>query len=102
LDLIRHLQIEHHLAECTECAERERSLRLLRDTIASAALYHRAPDALRARLQTTHAPPPAMPASRHRRRPSVLLAATAAGIAVLVAAATAGISSPGPGPPRTD
>jgi anti-sigma factor RsiW len=90
LDLVRCLQVEHHLAECVECAERGRGLRLLREAVASGAPYHRAPDALRARLQATSPPTPA--ARRGRRRPSAVVAATAAGVAVLaVAALTAGL-----------
>lgn len=85
LDLVRHLQVEHHLAECAECAERERGLRLLQTALASAPLYHRAPGALRDRLQGTSAPSPSP--ARQRRWSKAALAATAAGI-VLVAAAT--------------
>ncbi len=84
LDLVRHLQVEHHLASCAECAERERGLRLLREALASAPLYHRAPSTLRDRLPTTTAPPPA-----RRRWSSVALAATAAGIVLVVAATLA-------------
>lgn len=91
LDLVRHLQVEHHLAECTACAERERGLRLLREAVAAAPLYHRAPDALRERVRDALAPP-ATPARRERRRRSVVLAATAAGVACLAAAClTAGV-----------
>jgi anti-sigma factor RsiW len=75
LDLVRHLQVEHHLAECAECAERERGLRLLRDTIASAPLYHRAPSALRARLQAT---PALARRQRWSRRGSAMAVAGAA------------------------
>jgi anti-sigma factor RsiW len=79
LDLVRHLQIEHHLAECAACAERQLGLRLVRDAVASAPLYHRAPDSLRRRL-----------AGRPRHRPAVAFAA-AAGIVLLAGAAlTAG------------
>jgi anti-sigma factor RsiW len=93
LDLVRHLQIEHHLADCTECAEHERGLRRLREALASAALYHPAPDALRARLQAALAPAsaPATPPARPGRRRVRVLAATAAGIVLLVVASlTAG------------
>ncbi|QJW94382.1 anti-sigma factor family protein [Frigoriglobus tundricola] len=65
LDLVRHLQIEHHLAECATCAERDQGLRLLRAALTSAPLYHRAPDALRARLPGAARPAPA-PFSRRR------------------------------------
>jgi anti-sigma factor RsiW len=78
LDLVRHLQIEHHLAECAACSDRQRGLRLLQDAIASAPLYHRAPDALRSRL-----------AGPTRRRPSVVLVAAAV-ILLAVTTLTAG------------
>jgi anti-sigma factor RsiW len=77
LDLVRHLQAEHHLAECADCAGREQELRLLRDAIAAAPLYHRAPDGLRARVQAAAAP--AFP-SRPRRR-SIALAAAGGAVA---------------------
>jgi anti-sigma factor RsiW len=64
LDLVRHLQAEHHLAECTACAEHEQVLRVLRDAIASAAPYHRAPDNLRARLRADVVPPSPAPSAR--------------------------------------
>jgi anti-sigma factor RsiW len=52
LDLVRHLQAEHHLAECAECAAREQSLRQLREAIAVAPLVHHAPDSLRTRVRS--------------------------------------------------
>src|SRR5205823_2962408 len=91
LDLVRHVQVERHLAGCGECADRERGLRALREAVASGVPYHRAPDALRARLQAAP-PPPAAPAGRRRRRPSAWFAATAAGVALVTGAAlTAGV-----------
>jgi anti-sigma factor RsiW len=102
LDLVRHLQVEHHLADCGECAERERGLRLIREAVASGAPYHRAPDSLRARLQTPP-PPPATPAGRARRQRAVLFAATAAGVALLVGASlTAGVLLSRSGPSAED
>jgi len=76
LDLVRHLQIEHHLAECAACAERNLGLQRLRETITAAPLYHRAPAALRARLQA--APAPLSTDGRPRWRIRVAFAATAA------------------------
>jgi anti-sigma factor RsiW len=78
LDLVRHLQAEHHLAECTACAEHEQSLRLLRDAVASAAPYHRAPESLRARVLDGPVPP--APAERPR-----LIPYAAAGLGVAAA-----------------
>ena len=51
LDLVRHVEIEEHLTECAECAEQEKNLRSLRAAISSPSLYHRAPAALRTRVQ---------------------------------------------------
>jgi anti-sigma factor RsiW len=83
LDLVRLLQIEHHLAECAGCAGREQGLRRQREAIAAAPLYYRAPEALRDRLQVAFGPMPAIPALRARRRPVALLATFAASILLL-------------------
>jgi anti-sigma factor RsiW len=91
LDLVRHLQIEHHLADCSSCADRERGLRQLREVLAAPELRHRAPDALRGRLQATPSEPATTPAStRPARRTQRVLLATAAGIVLVVASVAAG------------
>ena len=89
LDLVRHVQIEEHLAECAPCAEQEKNLRSLRAVVSSPSLYHRAPAALRSRIQL------AIPqAARGRRRSPLRLAAIAAGILLLIGAfATIGMFS---------
>ena len=51
LDLIRHVQMEEHLAGCAECAQQEKNLQSLRTAISSPSLYHAAPAALRAKIQ---------------------------------------------------
>ncbi len=81
LDLARQLEIDEHLAECAKCAEQERHLGSLRAAISSPALYHRAPAALRKRIQLTK--PPAID---RKRRSSVRLAAIAAGVLLLIGA----------------
>jgi len=83
LDLVRNVQIEHHLAECTSCAEWCARARALRGAIAAANLYERAPVGLRERL--TAAPPRAriLPRPKSTARRRVLMAALAAGIAVV-------------------
>ena len=91
LDLIRHLQIEHHLDDCKECAERARSLRQLHGVLASGSLYHRSPDGLRAKLRATPERLPTPSSRAGRQRPSAMLAAMAAGILVLLGAMTAGL-----------
>jgi len=97
LDLIRHLQIEHHLDDCKECVERARSLRQLRGVLTSTSLYHHAPDGLRAKLRATPEPLPTPSGRARRRRPFAMLAAMAAGIFVLLGAMTAGILFSRPG-----
>ena len=41
LDLVRHLEIEHHLADCAGCTEAYESHRALHNVLASPALYAR-------------------------------------------------------------
>jgi anti-sigma factor RsiW len=86
LDVVRRLQIEHHLADCRACAEREQGVRQLRDALSAAPLYHRAPDALRARLQTD--PTPQTRPNRSRAR---ALMALAAGIVLVVVSVGGGV-----------
>jgi anti-sigma factor RsiW len=87
LDLVRHVEIDQHLAECAECAEQEKHLRSLRAAISSPSMYHRAPAALRARIQLG-----TPPAARGRRRSALRFAAAAAGILLLIgASATIGM-----------
>jgi anti-sigma factor RsiW len=60
LDLVRNVEIEHHLEECSACAEACQELRSLRQALADTTLYHRpAPDftnRLRSTLRQTIAP----------------------------------------------
>jgi len=83
LDLVRHVQIEHHLQECASCAEWCASRRALHAALAGANLYERAPAGLRERLaaqpEATVVPLRRQPAWRRR----VLTTALAAGIAVV-------------------
>lgn len=50
LDLVRHMQMDEHLAGCTNCAGQLTNLQSLRSAITSPSLYHAAPTALRERL----------------------------------------------------
>jgi anti-sigma factor RsiW len=84
LDLVRHVEIEQHLTECAECGERVKNLQSLRAAISSPALYHRAPAALRTRIQL--ATPPVISVTRARRQSYVQLATIAAGVLLLVGA----------------
>jgi anti-sigma factor RsiW len=63
LDLVRHLETEHHLAECKACSEEHDRLRALSTALKSDRLYFRAPPDLPNRvlasLSRTPAPDPA-------------------------------------------
>jgi anti-sigma factor RsiW len=65
LDLVRHLEIDHHLQECSACSEAVSQRRALRKALGDAALYHRPPLALRERIQSclrqASKPPAALP-----------------------------------------
>jgi anti-sigma factor RsiW len=50
LDLVRHLEIEHHLHDCKPCAALHESQLVLRAALRSEALYHRAPVTLPRRI----------------------------------------------------
>jgi anti-sigma factor RsiW len=83
LDVVRQLEVEHHLADCSACAALHEGQRSLGRALANADLYFRAPSGLRERLQESLA------AQRKPRRFRVSgrrLAALAAGILVLVGA----------------
>jgi anti-sigma factor RsiW len=85
LDLFRHLEIEHHLMDCTACAAvHERHLEL-RAALKSDALYHRAPAALRDWLRATPARADRSSAvPRRLARVGFAVAAAAAWVALLV------------------
>lgn len=82
LDLIRHIEIDEHLAECPACAGEVERLRALREAIASPVLYYQAPAGLRQRIakslaeRTAPAASPGAPGVR-RGRPARRLALAA-------------------------
>jgi anti-sigma factor RsiW len=63
LDLVRHLEIEHHLQDCPECARVHESLQALRSGLSAEALYYAAPRGLRVRLRASprRSPPVSQP-----------------------------------------
>ena len=92
LDLVRHVEMEKHLAECAECAEQERNLRSLRAAVSSPSMYYRAPAALRTRVQLSTPPVTTPPVAPRRRRVAMQFAAIAAGVLLLIgASATIGM-----------
>src|SRR4051812_46483630 len=80
LDVASHVAVEAHLERCAACAARAESLRSLRKSLASPALYHRVPASLHARLL----PAASMAAPRLRSRGSLF--AMAASLLLLVGA----------------
>jgi anti-sigma factor RsiW len=84
LDLVRQVEIERHLTECAECAVKEKHLRSLRAAVSSRALYHRAPAALRSRIQLGISP--VAPVTHVRRQSPLQPAAIAAGVLLLIGA----------------
>ncbi len=96
LDLVRHLEIEQHLAQCAACTDQEKNLRSLRTALSSPALYHRAPATLRVRVQRATA-------SSARQRTWLRRTAVAATILLLMgAAATIAALWPRPQPAAQD
>jgi anti-sigma factor RsiW len=53
LDLVRHLEIEHHLGECRACAEEHAGLRSLGAALKTDGLYFRAPPGLPQRVRAS-------------------------------------------------
>ncbi len=96
LDLVRHLEVEEHVAACPACAEQLKRLLSLRTALSAASLYHRAPAALRARVAGAVTVTPA------RRRPWMRLAAAAAILLLLGTAATIGVLLSRRGPPSEE
>src|ERR1700677_2668501 len=82
LDLVRHLEVEAHLATCAACTEQEKNLRSLRTALSSPTLYQRAPAALRIRLRRAQIP-------IARPRTWLRWTAAAAAILLLIGAGTA-------------
>lgn len=81
LDLVRHVEIDEHLAGCTACSDQVKHLRSLRAAVSSPLLYHRAPASLHVRVQL-----PTPPTTRRRQPSSRQLAAIAAGVLFLIGA----------------
>jgi anti-sigma factor RsiW len=52
LDLVRHLEIEHHLQDCPDCARAHESLQALRTGLSAEGLYYKAPSGLGDRVRT--------------------------------------------------
>lgn len=93
LDLVRHVAIEQHLAECSECGAQKLKLQSLRAAISSPSLYYRAPDSFRARMQ------PAVPSIAQGRLSLSQWVSVAVGILLMIGtSATIGVMFSGRGP----
>jgi len=53
LDLVRTLEIEQHLQECSDCAQLYKNRQSMRAAIHTGSLYHKAPAHLQKRIQTS-------------------------------------------------
>jgi anti-sigma factor RsiW len=56
LDLVRHLEIEHHLQNCAACGQTYECLQALKEGLGADEMYFKAPDALRERLRSAMLP----------------------------------------------
>jgi anti-sigma factor RsiW len=87
LDLVRHLETEHHLAECKSCSEEHERLRALSAALKAEQLYFRAPPDLPNRALAVLSRTPTPDPSPSRRRVPWrfgLLAALAASVLLAV------------------
>ena len=92
LDLVRHLEIETHLAGCSQCAGLAAGLRARHEVLRERLVHHRAPAHLAARIADSlaDARPPVTTSNRRPSRSRPLLLLTVAIAAVLVIAVTLG------------
>jgi anti-sigma factor RsiW len=84
LDLVRHLEIEHHLQDCAACSHAHESLRVLRSGLQDDSLYHKAPASLKDRLQHMQRRSAKTPAAPRRFSRARLGMATAAAASVVL------------------
>ncbi len=93
LDLVRHLEIEHHLVDCSACTDANEGLRSLGAALKTDGLYFRAPPDLpgrvRAALRRSAAAPETVRSGRPMRwRRLVVGAGVAAGVVLLLGGLT--------------
>jgi anti-sigma factor RsiW len=72
LDLVRSIEIEEHVKTCAACAQELREQQTLRKGIRSANIYHRAPEALRARIIASASTGPGQERGRSLNAPSTM------------------------------
>ncbi len=97
LDLIRNLEIEHHIEGCAICAQGYKGHQALRTGIKSAGLYFRAPEDLQSRiLGSLRKAAKAEVASRVSRWRWLIVAAPLTAAAIVVLALVPLLRSPSP------
>ena len=85
LDVVRTVEFEDHLKTCPDCTEELRTQQMLRQSLRSPNLYQRAPESLRARIQTQLPAAEVQPkVISMRRRPVLEWLAVAAAIVIAV------------------
>jgi anti-sigma factor RsiW len=83
LDLVRHLEIENHLQDCTACSQTYECFQALKEGLGADEMYFKAPDQLRERIRS--AMRPTEPTRRTPRRlPWRAASLVAAAVALLV------------------
>jgi anti-sigma factor RsiW len=82
LDLVRSLEVERHLDQCSDCSQALGQREMLRNSLRDPSLYRRSPEALRQRVRSIAAPP--RPRKRLWYLPAWQLAAVAASLALLL------------------
>src|SRR5262249_29147152 len=84
LDLVRHLEIEHHLQDCTVCSQAHESLRGLRSGLQGDSLYYKAAASLKDRLEHIQRRAAKTPTAPRRFSRAWLGMATAAAASVVL------------------
>ena len=85
LDVVRTVEFEDHLKTCPDCTRELRTQQMLRQSLRSPNLYQRAPESLRARIQTQLPAAEVQPkVISMRRRPVLEWLAVAAAIVIAV------------------
>src|SRR5262249_22982978 len=83
LDLVRHLEIEHHLQDCAACSQTYECLQALKEGLGADKVYFKAPEQLRERIRSALHPTDA-PKRNPRRLPWRAASMVAAAAALLV------------------
>lgn len=88
LDAAESAAIARHLNECASCKARYETYAIMQKALSEPSLYHRAPDALKARWTTPPAVATVTPLPTRRRAPLALATAAGFAAAMLISAPT--------------